>query len=221
MHVHLPKPIHGWRQFFGEVGIIVLGVLIALAAEQAVEAVHWEHRVAAIRNSLTGELSNDRARWEWDVASTSCAARQIDALDRWIALGRTDQPMPNVSAITVSALFPWMHSANWSLATASGAFDHFPIDEQLSYAALYDGIAHRQTQIEKITDVMGQITALLPLARDEKDRRDLQVSLAALKSQLTSLTTDAGYMSRHFDALGIKPDRSDFAADIKASGCAQ
>ena len=25
MHVHLPKPIHGWRQFFGEVGIIVLG----------------------------------------------------------------------------------------------------------------------------------------------------------------------------------------------------
>jgi hypothetical protein len=27
---HLPKPLHGWRQFAGEVGIIVIGVLIGL-----------------------------------------------------------------------------------------------------------------------------------------------------------------------------------------------
>jgi hypothetical protein len=32
MHFHLPKPLHGWREFAGEVGIIVLGVLIALGA---------------------------------------------------------------------------------------------------------------------------------------------------------------------------------------------
>jgi hypothetical protein len=25
MHVHLPKPLHGWRDFVGEVGIIVVG----------------------------------------------------------------------------------------------------------------------------------------------------------------------------------------------------
>ena len=30
MHVHLPKPIRGWRAFVGEVGIIAHGVLIAL-----------------------------------------------------------------------------------------------------------------------------------------------------------------------------------------------
>ena len=40
MHFHLPKPLHGWREFAGEVGIIVIGVLIALGAEQMVEAVH-------------------------------------------------------------------------------------------------------------------------------------------------------------------------------------
>ena len=32
MHISVPKPLHGWRQFTGEVGIIVIGVLIALAA---------------------------------------------------------------------------------------------------------------------------------------------------------------------------------------------
>lgn len=39
MHIHLPKALHGWRDFLKEVGIIVLGVLIALGAEQGVEAV--------------------------------------------------------------------------------------------------------------------------------------------------------------------------------------
>ena len=32
MHFQVPKPLHGWREFAGEVGIIVVGVLIALAA---------------------------------------------------------------------------------------------------------------------------------------------------------------------------------------------
>lgn len=43
MHFRLPKPLHGWRTFVGEVGIIVLGVLIALGAEQAAQTAHQRH----------------------------------------------------------------------------------------------------------------------------------------------------------------------------------
>ena len=42
MHIHLPKPIHGWREFVSEVGIIVVGILLALTAEQFVENWHWQ-----------------------------------------------------------------------------------------------------------------------------------------------------------------------------------
>jgi len=45
MHFHVPKPLHGWREFAGEVRIIVLGVLIALGAEQRVESLHWRAEV--------------------------------------------------------------------------------------------------------------------------------------------------------------------------------
>src|SRR3954468_17940155 len=55
MHFHLPKPLHGWREFAGEVGIIVVGVLIALSAEQVVEAVHWGHELDSERASLLQE----------------------------------------------------------------------------------------------------------------------------------------------------------------------
>lgn len=37
MDIHKPKPIHNWREFLSEIGVIVLGVLIALGAEQSIE----------------------------------------------------------------------------------------------------------------------------------------------------------------------------------------
>lgn len=61
MHVHLPKPLHGWRAFVGEVGIIVLGVLIALTADQFVDALQWRARVHRAETAMRLELSNDDA----------------------------------------------------------------------------------------------------------------------------------------------------------------
>ena len=63
MHFHLPKPLHGWRAFAGEVGIIVVGVLIALAAEQLVSSIRERDDMAQLRSALRSELSDDRARW--------------------------------------------------------------------------------------------------------------------------------------------------------------
>src|SRR5665213_1446672 len=66
MHVHLPKPLHGWREFAGEVGIIVLGVLIALAFEQGVEAWHSmqerDHIVRALSSEAVAMAENATER---------------------------------------------------------------------------------------------------------------------------------------------------------------
>src|SRR6476620_8693784 len=59
MHLHLPKPLHGWREFVGEVGIIVLGVLIALGAEQVLEAIHWRREAEATRDALNIEAADN------------------------------------------------------------------------------------------------------------------------------------------------------------------
>jgi hypothetical protein len=65
MHFHLPKPLHGWREFFGEVGIIVVGVLIALSAEQVVEAIHWQKEVSEFRQAEDAELANNLAAFRY------------------------------------------------------------------------------------------------------------------------------------------------------------
>ena len=68
MHVHLPKPLHGWRAFAGEVGIIVLGVIIALAFGQAAQACR-DHRI----RKFYLEVSRRRGRPKAKVA----AARKL------------------------------------------------------------------------------------------------------------------------------------------------
>jgi hypothetical protein len=218
MHFHLPKPLNGWREFAGEVGIIVIGVLIALAAEQVAEAIQWRHKVGVVRSSLMGELGNDRARWEINMADTPCYGRDVAWFDDWAKAGATGDAAKTLAEFDSLHLF-WMHSANWSLATGSETLDHFPIDQQLAFASLYDGLAHRQTDIEKASSLFERIETLVPLAADPEARRDLRVALGTFRQEVTSLASNSAYMKRHFDALGVKPDRSDFAAEATPTAC--
>jgi hypothetical protein len=59
MHFRLPKPLHGWREFAGEVGIIVIGVLIALSAEQIVQTLQWHEKVRHAEQAMRLELAED------------------------------------------------------------------------------------------------------------------------------------------------------------------
>ncbi|HEY7901784.1 MAG TPA: hypothetical protein VIC25_11440 [Caulobacteraceae bacterium] len=59
MHIHKPKPLHGVRDFLSEISVIVVGVLIALALEQAVEAFNWSHKVAHAEERLRADLKDD------------------------------------------------------------------------------------------------------------------------------------------------------------------
>ncbi len=37
MDIHKPKPVHSWREFATEIGIVVIGIAIALGGEQIIE----------------------------------------------------------------------------------------------------------------------------------------------------------------------------------------
>ena len=215
MHVHLPKPLHGWRAFAGEVGIIVVGVLIALAAEQVVDEWRWHQKTEVVRKSLMGELGNDRARWDADLAAAKCALQQIDGVDSWARTG-ANGTIEGAGLMRSSQLWT-MHTTNWTLAANSQTLDHFPIDEQLAYAALYAGIGNRQVSIGQASDTIDRLHTLIPLASDPQARLQLREMLGDLRNQLGSLVENEGYMQRHFDALGVKADRSDFAADDRGS----
>ena len=77
MHFHLPKPLHGWRAFAGEVGIIVFGVLIALGAEQVVGSVHQATQARDGREAVRRELEFNLARLSSRADIRSCVDRRL------------------------------------------------------------------------------------------------------------------------------------------------
>lgn len=81
VEIHKPKPVHGWREFISEVGIIVLGVLIALSAEQGVESIHWRHKVEAVKEAVRHELVEDDLPQAYArVVIGHCLGQQLDRL---------------------------------------------------------------------------------------------------------------------------------------------
>src|SRR5437879_4430558 len=80
MHLHLPKPLHGWRAFVGEVGIIVVGVLIALGAEQAAEDIHARQSGRQASHAFQAELAAQEVDAMERLAVQPCLTGQISAL---------------------------------------------------------------------------------------------------------------------------------------------
>jgi hypothetical protein len=89
MHFHLPKPLHGWREFAGEVGIIVVGVLIALGAEQLVEQVHQRQEAAQANDIIRGELAFNLGRLQSRLQIRSCVDARISQIERLLDTATT------------------------------------------------------------------------------------------------------------------------------------
>jgi hypothetical protein len=88
MDIRKPKPWHGFREFLKEYVIIVVGVLTALAAEQAVEWLHWQAQVRATEQSLLAEVQINLLDMSERVLVRPCQAQR--AVDLRDALLRSD-----------------------------------------------------------------------------------------------------------------------------------
>ena len=139
MDIHKPKPWHGVREFLKEYVIIVVGVLTALAGEQAVEWFHVRGEVAEAREALHEEVAADATIAVWSIEEDRCLAKSLDQYTAW-AKGGPHAP-------TFRGGFPPWLSATWE-EVRSGAVARFPLKERLSLAKFYDEIANQRSVLE-------------------------------------------------------------------------
>ncbi len=157
--IRKPKPWHGLREFLKEYVIIVVGVLTALAGEQAVEWLHWRHVSQqtiqslddevrenvlyaadrlSIRDCLEGRLAELR-----DNLTTGGGDWKADPL-RLVAGGPPTGPreaapghvMPIVHGLP---LYAYTHQA-WDAARAGDALSHLPAAKLAFYSKFYEVI---------------------------------------------------------------------------------
>jgi hypothetical protein len=172
MHFHLPKPLHGWREFTGEVGIIVVGVLIALGAEQVVEAMHWKDRARHARQALAGELAGhyDQAI-EWRIIEP-CVAAQLDRLEqRLLASGDRIEPAPlfheEDRTFVLRAPSRPYPTAVWQGVVAEGVSSHLTDAERLDFGIYYQQLHDLDALNKELTATETKLNSLArPLTLD-------------------------------------------------------
>jgi hypothetical protein len=78
-------PLRDWRTFVGEIGIVVIGVLLALGAQQLVETIQNRSRVAEMTDKLRAESLDNQRVADYDLAQlaelNAAVDRDIAALD--------------------------------------------------------------------------------------------------------------------------------------------
>lgn len=140
MEVHIPKPLHGWREFAGEVGIIVLGVLIALGAQQIVETIHYNVEVRQFRGAVDDELAYDLGSYKQRLLLSPCVKARLAELDRVVASYRAGKPMRMHGLSRLPVGFS-LRTSVWTGRTDE-VMSRLPLAARLEYARIYDDLAN-------------------------------------------------------------------------------
>jgi hypothetical protein len=159
MRFAVPKPLHGWREFVGEVGIIVLGVLIALGAQQLVEDWQWNKEVRAERASLMQEASDVLGTIAARNAQVPCVDRRLDEIHTILERHRRGEPLGLIRKIA----HPTQASATrgtWQIALAGQALTHMPHAEKLAFSDAFGGFEGWDRAMVREREVWLRLTPL-------------------------------------------------------------
>jgi hypothetical protein len=128
---HKPRAVHNWRELLNEIGVIVISVLIALSAEQAVETLHWRHEVEQGREAVRENLAAVLGLIEERAAVAPCLERRLDAVQAVIEQGAESGRLPPLGPLGAPPSRPWRVSS-WPSLVSSQISSHFPRDELIN-----------------------------------------------------------------------------------------
>jgi hypothetical protein len=217
MHFYLPKPLHGWREFAGEVGIIVVGVLIALAAEQVVETVIWHSRAAEARDQLRYEVGHEFLLTQERRAVGDCIDAQLDGMEAAILSGGSKmQPLPlyreagPTTELAYTLRTPsrsWSDSA-WQSVLTQGLAEHLTAEERELLPIHYSQMARVSAASRDEDEAVGELVALAkPLPLDATVRSAFVRMIEGERWRNRLMANLSAQMIETIEKLGYVPDR--------------
>lgn len=192
MHVHLPKPLHGWREFVGEVGIIVLGVLIALSAEQVVEYFHHRTELRDAENAMTSELRDDDLPQAFTRASIyDCYSSQLDSIED--AVRSANRAKFLALAEDYKPVFRTWDDEAWKAALASQVLVHDGSRRMIGWSTPYIMIPLLSEAAVDEGNEVAQLRAPLsgqgPISEPQQDRLFQVISMLRLDNRRMSISS--------------------------------
>jgi hypothetical protein len=169
MHFHLPKPLHGWREFAGEVGIIVIGVLIALGAEQLVQKAHRHQEGTQAERVIRSELGLNLGRLESRRGIYGCVSARIGEIQT--LLDRTNAGANFATPRWIGRPQYWTFlNSRWDAESQAGRAALIDADRLSQYGLMYNRMQNLLNEMDAEQADWARLRALEHL--DRLDRAD-------------------------------------------------
>ena len=214
----IPTPINGWRVFWGEVGIIVLGVLIALGAQQVVEAINWKREVAGFRDAIREEVNLDLGTYPYRAKQKPCMTARLDELQRWLdgwRDGRGERLLGPIGMTTSHVI----RTNVWD-SRDPDTFAHMPRNEKLEYSFLYSEFANNEVHRLDEREAWIQLASFEGATfLDHQDQMRLQGLIFRARLRDHRIDDNFGRFIKRADALGLYPKPAPVPAAYDSNLC--
>lgn len=205
MRVRFPRPARGWPEFVDDVVIVVLGVILALSAQELAQRQHERSAYRETRNSVFNEVGENLGRLQKRLATQNCINARLRAFQALLHQSTTRKPLP--SPLWVGRPQFWgLPAGKWQAALAAQQADAFSNDELGRLSVLYmsfDQIREFQADEQR---AWARLRAMEDIGRIEQPLHD-ELVLALKQARLTNYqvyvaTTQAKAESAE---IGVKP----------------
>jgi hypothetical protein len=136
VEIHPPKAAHNLREFAIELVTIVAGIVIAIGLEQAVELIHWHHKVETARVSLREELQEADDFYQFRVTANECVGQRLSQLNDIAEAAARHEHSESVGDLTLHIGHLLADDA-WQSERAAQSLVHFPLAERKAYSQTY------------------------------------------------------------------------------------
>jgi len=134
------NPWGGWRENARELAIVVVGVLVALLAQQVVQDFEWRQKTAAALDAMRHELLwDDGPQIYGRAVSHDCAVARLDAIRDAVEAGRSRAEIGRLIDSYGINFFTY-DSAALDAAVASETFTHLAPEESAPFNNVYPSI---------------------------------------------------------------------------------
>jgi hypothetical protein len=194
MHFHLPKPLHGWREFAGEVGIIVAGVLIALAFEQVVQSIHDRSVADQARDAIRAEVGENLWWLEFRDSYEPCIDGMLAELGEVLARAGAGQPTPLITNVHFP-VYAKITSLRWNANAEAGRTSLFSGNEQRLLGNMYfttEDFRASQDQEETAWARMGFVEGLTHFTPADVHELSVLLAEARYRNLRAKLTIERG-----------------------------
>jgi hypothetical protein len=202
MEIHRPKPIHNWREFLKEVGIIVLGVCIALGAEQLVAMLHNAQLARETRATARAELQSDLQNFLNRRVNQPCIDRRLDEIAKLIAT--SDRPGYRPPSWIGRPQVEILNTSGWDAAAQAGRAALLGDKEQAELGRLYGQLRELYKLQREEQKAWAEMRQLEDQPRvDPQMRADVRSALQQARLLNWNIRVDLEQPEKRAEKLGI------------------